>query len=269
MQTIDANGTRIAYTTAGENGPKVVLIHGLGGSADATYGDVIDRLSSEFQVLAFDNRGVGGSAVPDGPYALADFARDAYALMRAAGFDRAHVVGHSLGGMIAEQLAVDHPDAVLSLVIADAPGTLAEGARASFRSRADTVEQGGAAAIVEGVLANGIGTQAKERRPQAVEKFKRSLLESDARAYAASCRAAADLDLLTRLQAYQGPVLVVRGEQDSGVPLEAAQTLARAFANGRFEAIPGSGHNSPFENPEVFAELVLQFVRESEGALQR
>jgi 3-oxoadipate enol-lactonase len=95
------------------------------------------------------------------------------------------------------------------------------------------------------------------------------LLESDARAYAASCRAAADLDLLTRLQAYQGPVLVVRGEQDSGVPLEAAQTLARAFANGRFEAIPGSGHNSPFENPEVFAELVLQFVRESEGALQR
>jgi 3-oxoadipate enol-lactonase len=262
------NGIRLAYRLVGDNGPTLVLIHGLGGSAEATYAPLIERLQSEFRLLAFDNRGVGGSDKPDGPYALAEFARDTHGLMRNLGIDSAHIVGHSLGGMIAQQLAVDYPDAAQSLVLADCPGTLGDAARTNFETRAATVEAGGTAAIVDGVIKNGIGSQAKERYPELVERFRQSLLASPAKPYAASCRAVASLDLIERLPAFRRPVLVLRGDQDGGVPLEAAQALAAAFPNGRFEEVPESGHNTPFENAPVFADLVAAFLHAGASAVR-
>ena len=262
---VAANGLRFSYRLNGSGETSVVFIHGLGGSAQATYGPVVQRLAGELQLLSFDNRGVGESDKPAGAYSLSDFARDTHEVMRAVGIDRAHIVGHSLGGMIAQQFALDYPDAALSLVLADCPGELSDAARASFEQRASAVEQGGTAAIVDGVIKNGIGVQAKERYPEAVEAFRQSLLASPAGPYAASARAAATLALLPRLSAYRQPVLVLRGDQDGGVPLEAARALAGAFPEGRFEEIPESGHNSPFENPDVFARLVGEFLRETAG----
>jgi pimeloyl-ACP methyl ester carboxylesterase len=253
----------------GETGPTVVLIHGLGGSAEATYGDVIERLAREMRVLAFDNRGVGESDQPPGAYGLTDFARDVRELMRELDIEQAHIVGHSLGGMVAEQFALHYPGAALSLVLADCPGEMSEAGRTNFETRAATVEQGGTAAIVDGVIKNGIGAQAKERRPEAVERFRQRLLASADGPYAASCRAAANLNVLPRLASFTKPVLVLWGDQDTGVSREAAERLAAAFPQGRFEVIPESGHNTPFENPDVFAERVLQFVRQVAGAVRR
>lgn len=263
MQDSSANGLRLSYRMQGEAGPAIVLIHGLGGSAEATYGPLIEAIPTGFRMLAFDNRGVGGSDKPAGPYTLADFARDTRELMRSLGIDQAHIVGHSLGGTIAQQFALDYPDAALSLVLADCPGTLTDAGRAGFEQRAATVEAGGTAAIVDGVIKNGIGTQAKDRYPERVERFRASLLASPAQPYADSCRAMMQLDLLDRLRAYPGPVLVVRGDQDGGVSREAAEALAAAFPDGRFEEVPESGHNTPFENADAFAQRVLTFLRES------
>jgi pimeloyl-ACP methyl ester carboxylesterase len=269
VQDSTVNGLRLSYRLSGPDGPPIVLIHGLGGSADATYASVIRHLEDEFRVLAFDNRGVGGSDKPDANYTLEEFARDTYELMRALGIEQAHIVGHSAGGMIAQQFVLDYPDAALSLVVADAPGEMTEASRANFEQRAATVEQGGTAAIVDGVIKNGIGVQAKERYPELVERFRTSLLASPAQPYAATCRALTHLDHLARLAAFEWPVLVLRGDQDGGVPREAAEKLAAAFPNARFVEIPESGHNTPFENPEVFARLVRDFVHQTAGAARR
>ena len=260
-----ANGLRLSYRLDGQAGAPLVLIHGLGGSAEATYAAVIARLS-DFRVLSFDNRGVGGSDKPDGRYMLSDFARDTRELMRNVGFEQAHIVGHSLGGMIAQQFAIDYPEAALSLVLADCPGTLNAAGRAGFEQRATSVEAGGTAAIVDGVIKNGIGNEAKHRYPDLVERFRQSLLASPAKPYAASCRAASALDHLDSLAAFTKPVLVLRGDQDGGVPREAAETLAAVFADGRYQEIAASGHNTPFENAPLFAESISAFVRDRAGA---
>lgn len=261
MQSTNAGGVRLAYALTAGRGPSIVLIHGLGGSAQATYGDVIPLLH-ELRVVAFDNRGVGESEAPAAPYSLEAFAHDTREVMRVAGLDRAHIVGHSLGGMIAQQFAVDYPEAVLSLTLADCPGELAQAGRTNFETRAETVERGGTAAIVAGVIQNGIGEQAKVKRPAAVERFRQTLLASDAAAYAASCRAASALDHLGRLRDFPSPVLVLWGDQDSGVPRAAAEKLAATVPNGRFDVIPESGHNTPFENPAAFAAKILEFVQQ-------
>jgi pimeloyl-ACP methyl ester carboxylesterase len=224
---------------------------------------VIDRLSQGYRVLAFDNRGVGGSDKPEGPYTLEQFARDTRELMRSVGFERAHIVGHSLGAMIAQRFALDYPDATLSLVIADAAGEMNAAGRVNFEQRAATVEAGGTAAIVEGVIKNGIGAQAKERYPELVERFRQSLLATPAKPYAASCRAAASLDLLSRLAEYRGPVLVLRGELDGALSRETGEQLAATFPAGRYEEIAETGHNTPFENADAFAHLVLGFLHQS------
>ncbi len=265
MQDSRANGLRLSYRLDGAAGAPLVLIHGLGGSAEATYAAVTERLTG-FRVLTFDNRGVGGSDKPDGRYMLSDFARDTRELMRSVGWEQAHIVGHSLGGMIAQQFAVDFPEAALSLVLADCPGTLNAAGRAGFEQRAATVEAGGTAAIVDGVLKNGIGSQAKERYPELVERFRQSLLASPPKPYAASCRAASALDLLDSAAAFAKPVLVLRGDQDGGVAREAAEALAAAFGDGRYHEIQDSGHNAPFENAPVFAELISAFVSDHAGA---
>jgi pimeloyl-ACP methyl ester carboxylesterase len=147
---------------------------------------------------------------------------------------------------------------------------LTPAARANFEGRAATVEAGGTAAIVDGVIANGIGPQAKERYPERVERFRASLLASPAKPYAASCRAVASLDFLPRLaarfEAYGRPVLVLRGDQDGSLTPDAAHRLAAAFPNGRYEEIADSGHNTPFENAEAFTLLVREFVLQTAGA---
>jgi len=109
-------GARIAYEEHGEGAP-LLLIHGLGYGRWG-WGPLLAPLAERYRVLAFDNRGIGASSVPDGPYSARTMAEDAVAVLEAAGVGRAHVVGTSLGGMVAQALAADFPERVDRLVLA-------------------------------------------------------------------------------------------------------------------------------------------------------
>lgn len=256
------NTINLSYQLSGQGDQTVVLIHGLGGSAQVTYGQVIPHLAEYYRVLAFDNRGVGGSDQPANEvYSLAECAHDTYELLKALGIEQAHIVGHSFGGMIAQQFAVDYPEMALSLVLADCPGEMSETSRQAFETRARAVEEGGMAAIVEAVIQNGLGREVKERHPEVVAAFRNSLLESAPLPYAASCRGATRLNLLEQLRYYNRPVLVVWGDQDKNPPREATEKLAASFRQSRFEVIAQSGHNSPIEEPEEFSRKVLAFLK--------
>lgn len=117
MPTVRANGIDIYYELAGE-GPRLLFISGTGGDL-RTKPNVFDgALGRRFQLLAFDQRGLGRSDKPDVPYSMADYADDAAALMDAVGWDRAHVVGVSFGGMVAQELVLRHAEKVERLVLA-------------------------------------------------------------------------------------------------------------------------------------------------------
>src|SRR5208337_2487529 len=116
MPTVKVNDINMYYEVSGEGEP-LVLIAGLG--TDLTvYERVIGCLSKKFRVLAFDNRGVGRTDKPDIPYSIEMMADDTAALMNAAGFRKAHVLGISMGGRVAMGLALQHPEMVRSLVLA-------------------------------------------------------------------------------------------------------------------------------------------------------
>lgn len=116
MPTIDVDGLAMYHEWQGE-GPPLVLILGLGGDV-SEFGDVIAGLAERHRVLAFDNRGAGRTDKPDAPYTMAMLADDTAGLLRALDVPRAHVVGFSLGGRIAMELAVRHPEIVDRLVLA-------------------------------------------------------------------------------------------------------------------------------------------------------
>src|SRR5678816_4531102 len=113
MITLDRLGVAICYELAGQ-GPPVLLIQGVGVVGEG-WRPQVDALKQRFQMLIFDNRGIGKSVPCTGPISIEAMAQDARAIMDAAGWDSAHVVGHSMGGVIAQQLALDCPQRVRSL----------------------------------------------------------------------------------------------------------------------------------------------------------
>src|SRR5437870_9562996 len=135
------DGTRLHYVVAG-SGPPLVLVGGKTSSIEGAWWRYIPPLSQHFKVIAFDNRGAGQSDKPDVPYSIPLMATDAAAVLRAAGETSAHWFGISLGGMILQQLALDRPDAVRSLILG---ATHCGGERQPAGGAADT-------SVVEGAL---------------------------------------------------------------------------------------------------------------------
>ena len=121
VQTAEHDGVQLAYEVRGEGEP-LLMIHGLGYDRFG-WGPLSDLLARDFKVVVFDNRGVGDSDVPEGPYAVSQMVADAVAVLDAAGIDRAHVFGVSLGGYIAQEFALTHPEKLKKLVlVSTAPG---------------------------------------------------------------------------------------------------------------------------------------------------
>ncbi|MFE7441205.1 alpha/beta fold hydrolase [Streptomyces chartreusis] len=112
---VEAGGTRI-WTESRGHGPDVLLVAGLGDPVEAWEAQ-LDGLSDQYRIIAFDNRGAGRTALPDGPLSVASMADDAAAVLGALGIDRAHVAGFSGGSAIAQELAIRHPASVRSLVL--------------------------------------------------------------------------------------------------------------------------------------------------------
>jgi pimeloyl-ACP methyl ester carboxylesterase len=248
---------RIAWQEAGA-GPPLLLIQGLGYGAWG-WDPVVPGLAERFRVLSFDNRGIGGSEVPPGPYAAAEMAEDAVEVLDEAGVERAHVVGASLGGMIAQELAVAHPGRLAGLVLCcttpGGPGAvpMPEVTVRLFGEAASLEPQVALRRFVENALAPGQDAVADEL-------FRRRLENPPDpvgwQAQAAAGTTFAGVDL-ARIQA---PTLVVHGTADNVVDPANAALLAARIPNARLERLDGAGHMLFWERPDAFVRLVSEFL---------
>ena len=251
------NGVRLHYQIEGQ-GPAVLLLHPVG--LDLTWWEPqVRALRSEFQVMRLDFRGHGESEVAPFPYTLANFANDAHALIGALGNRPAHVVGLSLGGMVAQVLALEYPEDVRSLVLAATACALPVEARPAIRARGEAAEQGGMAAVVKptlerwftpGFLGSPLVARCRER-----------LLANDVGAWAATWRAITDLDTLPRLGEIRVPTVVTTGDADLSTPVPAARVIADHIPGAILRVMPGAPHMAPFECPNLFNPLALEFLR--------
>ena len=257
------NGVRLHYALEGE-GPTVVLLHAVG--LDLTCWDAqAPALRPKFRVLRVDLRGHGRSDVPPPPYTLEGFAEDVHELLGALQLAPAHVIGLSLGGMVAQILALDYPQAVRSLVLADTNSTLPPDARPAMVERGEAAKRGGMSAVVDTTLARWftpgfLGADV-------VARCRERLLTDDVQAWAASWRAISELDTEPRLKEVRVPTLVITGEADAAAPVARAQAMAGLIPGARLDIVAGAPHMAPLERPDLFNAAVLEFLQTAAGQL--
>ena len=258
----DSAGVGIAYDVRGAGEP-LLLIQGL---AYARWGwePVLDPLAERFLVVAFDNRGVGDSDVPAGPYTALEMARDAVAVLDAAGLERAHVVGASLGGMVAQELALLAPERVDRLVLAcTIPGGRRTypmpDATVSLLTRAPSLPPAEALRLF---VENALADETVRTRPEIVERIlaHRLARPQSLAAWQAQASAGVTFDAADRLAQIEAPTLVVTGTEDVVVDPRNSEVLAQLIPDARLERFDGAGHVFFWEQPERFVELVTDFL---------
>jgi 3-oxoadipate enol-lactonase len=256
-----SNGAvELAYEARG-SGPPVLFVQGLGYGGGRGWGPAPELLAGDFLVVSYDNRGFGGSDRPAGPYTVAQLAGDAAAVLDAAGLERAHVVGVSLGGMVAQELALSRPERVDHLVlVSTTPGT--RGHPMPERTMRLMLEAPGLAPavavrrFVENALADGAPEELVER----VVAY-RTANPPDLAGWQAQALAGATFDALGRVAGIAAPTLVVHGTEDAVVDSRNGDLLAESIPGARLELLPRCGHLASWEQPERFAALLREFLR--------
>lgn len=229
-------------------------------------------LARSFRVLTFDNRGIGRSDRSALPYSVVQMADDAITVLDAAGEQRAHVYGISLGGMVAQELALRHPDRVRALVLgATTPGgsraVLAGAPALGFFSRA------AAMAPEEALWAAVPYTYTETTRRRRAERIAEDIAHRvrflpDPSAYGHQVAAAANHSTVDRLGEIAVPTLVVHGGEDAVVPPQHARLLAEAIKSAELRLWPGSGHLYVTDEPDAdreIARLLRRHTRERSG----
>jgi pimeloyl-ACP methyl ester carboxylesterase len=275
-EEIVLHGHRVSYRQAGW-GPVVVLIHGITGSSD-TWLDVIEELAEDHTVVAPDLLGHGESAKPRGDYSLGAYASGIRDLLAALGHDRATVVGHSLGGGVAMQMAYQFPERVERLVLVSSGGL---GREVNILLRAAALP--GSEFVLPLITARGIvdWTNAAAGflgrlglRPGAdLEEIWRgfsSLSDVEARsAFVHTLRAIVDpggqrVSATDRLYlAAEMPSLIVWGERDPVIPFAHGLRASEAMPGSRLVSFPDAGHFPHRDNPRRFSRALLDFLDET------
>lgn len=244
----------------------VLLVMGLGVSATGWW-RTVPVLAEGRPVIAFDNRGVGRSGRPPGPYSTPEMADDAIAVLDAAGFERAHVYGISLGGAIAQEIALRHPERVAGLVLgATLPGgerTVMpdEATLTFFRRRAEMPAFEAVWASVP--YSYGAATRREHAQRIADDLEQRLRFPVEPEPYMAQLAASLGHDAGDRLGDIRAPTLVVHGDADALVPAANGQVIAEAIPGARLELWPGASHLYPTDEPEA-DRSVARFLAEAE-----
>ena len=245
-------------------GPTIVLSHALGCSL-SMWDEVAALLKADYTVLRYDHRGHGKSDVPAGPYSLAMLANDAADLIAAEADGPVHFVGLSMGGMVAQSLAANHPGSVSSIVIANSASWYDDAARAMWQTRIATVREKGVEGIADGALPRWFtpAFRADAAGSQRALQMRAELVKTDAAAYIASCEAIASMDLREDNERIACATLVIAGTFDEATPLALSEEIADAIDGAQLETI-AAAHLSAVEQPEAFAALLREFIGEQE-----
>jgi pimeloyl-ACP methyl ester carboxylesterase len=245
------------------SGEPLLLIHGL-GYARWGWEPVLAGLAERFDVVLFDNRGIGESDAPPGPYTVAEMAADAVQVLDEAGIARAHVVGTSLGGMIAQELALAHPERVDRLVLAcTTPG----GPKAhpmpqvtvALMAEAATLEP---AVALRRFVENALAPATVAAHPELVDRIMAHRLATaqEPAAWAAQAAAGVGFDAYDRLGALAAPTQVVTGTEDVVVDPRNSELLCRLLPNAFAAEAPGCGHLFFWERPAAFVRGLTSFL---------
>ncbi|MGH2868460.1 MAG: 3-oxoadipate enol-lactonase [Solirubrobacteraceae bacterium] len=225
------------------------------GATGAMWEPQLAALGDEFDLIAVDHRGHGGSPIAPGPYEIADLGRDVVALLDRLGLERVAYCGLSIGGMIGQWLAVHFPERVRALVLICTAARVP--APAAYRDRAATVREAGTPeAVADVVLARWFTAPYAGAHPELMASFRAMIAATPAEGYAGCCEAIAGLDLRPIIAGITAPTLVIAGAQDLALPPEHGRAIAQAVPGARFELLEPAAHLASVERAAEVTELI-------------
>jgi len=265
MPSATVNGLPYDYEEKGSGFP-IVFAHGL--TFDRHMWDhQVETLSSRYRCIAYDFLGHGGSPLGPEGYSLEDEAENLHALMAQWGASPAHIVGLSMGGMVALRLALAQPQDVRSLTILDASAEEELPERAPlYEQLAATAKAQGPQTVADPVVGFMFSRGFVESQPETVEAYKRSFGALDMEGLERATKAVSRrTTVLARIPQIAAPTLVMVGSEDISTTADKAQHIADGIRGARLETVAGSGHMTPVEQPERISELLSAFLAEIDG----
>lgn len=263
-----ADGVEIHYEVWGrQDRTPVLMIQGLGTDSR---GWALQRVAfgRRHRCLALDNRGTGRSDKPPGPYDLERMASDAVAVLDAEGIDRAHVMGASMGGVIAQIIGVRHADRVRSLTLACTACRHHEWRRELLAEWAEAVCEGGMHALADDGLRWLVGPRVQRRFGLWLNLVSRRILAMPSEPFVSQVRAILDMsdDMRNELDGIEVPTLVVTGSQDALTPVGDAEELAEHIPGSTLVIVSGAAHAVMAEAPNAYNDTVLRFLADVDAA---
>lgn len=257
MPRVRIGDVTLNYEQDGQ-GTDLVLLHGLGADLHI-WDDDAAVFARYHRVLRPDVRGFGASDKPPGPYSPAMFARDLDSLLGSCGVANAHVLGISMGGVIAQRLALDFPGRVRSLVLVSTSSEVGQKSIAAWQRLADRIERDGFDAQTADA-SRAFSPAFAKSHPEIVADLGRRNAACDPKGYAAAARAVSDYNWTADLPRLTAPTLILQGLDDQLTPPGGSIKMSRGLPRARLLMIPGAGHNLPIEQPALFHTSVLAFA---------
>ncbi|MEM7425509.1 MAG: alpha/beta fold hydrolase [Pseudomonadota bacterium] len=246
-------------------GPDLVLIHGV-GSRLTDWDGVVGRLGAGYRILRFDLRGHGGSDAPPGPYQIEDLCGDLTRLMDELEMERAHIAGFSLGGLVAQGLAISSPERVNKLVLLSTVAGRSDEERGKVEGRLEFIRSSHPADYFDQSVERWFTPGFRASNPDIVARRKAAVTAMDGAAYAAAYYALAMTDFADQLSQIRAPTLVATGEHDIGSNPRMARFMSETIPGAKLEILPELRHSILLEAPGIVAELVLGFLKEESEA---
>ena len=244
----------------GKEKPVLVFANSLGSDL-RTWDAVAACLVERFRIVRYDKRGHGLTDAPAPPYTMDDLARDLVGLMDALEIKDALFCGLSVGGLIAQRVALMNPDRVRGLVLCDTGARI--GAVESWNQRIEIVKSGGLESFVAPSMERWFSEAFRRQRAADVRGYANMLRQTSVDGYLGTCCALRDADLSQAVRTIAKPTLVLCGDQDIATPPEFGRALAEAIPGAKFSLIPHAAHLSCIEQPEVMAKMLVQFFKEA------
>ena len=223
------------------------------------WNEVAELLKPYGNILLFDNRGHGLSSIVEGTAVVDDFADDAEGLLKHLSIKKCIPVGLSVGGMIAQILAVHTPSKFPKLILCDTRHKI--GNAQIWNDRIAAINEKGLASISDGVMQRWFSKSFHETHPEKVAGYKNMLERTPPKGYIQTCVAIRDGDLTETAKQIKIPTLCIVGSEDKSTSPEEVKNLSDLIEGSRFEVIQGSGHIPCVDNPELLSKLIINFIK--------
>lgn len=260
--TLENRGVALNYRVVGQGEP-LICIHGVGSYLEAWDG-VAQRLADRFRILTFDLRGHGRSSKVRGRYEIDDFVGDVLALADHVGFGSFNLAGFSLGGLIAQRLALTHQERVRRLVLLATVAGRTDEERERVAARLAALQSGDRGSHYDASLSRWLTEDFQAKNPEIIARLRQRNAENDPECYAAAYRVLAQTDFGGLLDQIRVPVLIATGEHDAGSNPRMALYMHERILGSKLRILPGLRHSILTEAPGQVAELMGDFLGDTE-----